>query len=86
VQQLAGWLLQKESRWDQGRISQTIQSGQAQTVKLKRPVPVHFTYLSAWGTGDGVANFRIDIYDKDAIKARGGKLLKWEMGSRSVAP
>jgi murein L,D-transpeptidase YcbB/YkuD len=55
-------------------------------VKLKRPVPVHFTYLSAWGTGDGVANFRIDIYDKDAIKARGGKLLKWEMGSRSVAP
>jgi murein L,D-transpeptidase YcbB/YkuD len=86
VQQLAAWLLQKEGGWSQGRISQTIQSGQAKTVKLKRSVPVHFTYLSAWGTSDGVANFRIDIYDKDAIKARGAKLSKWETGSRSVAP
>jgi murein L,D-transpeptidase YcbB/YkuD len=86
VQQLAAWLLRNEGGWGQERISSTIQSGQAQTVKLKRPVPVHFTYLSAWGTGDGLANFRIDIYDKDAIKARGAKLSKWDTGSRSVAP
>jgi len=76
VQQLAQWLLQKDSSWGPGRVSQTIQTGQAMTVKLKRPVPVHFVYLSAWATGDGQPQFRIDIYDKDALNTRGGQLSK----------
>ncbi len=86
VQQLAQWLLEKNGGWGPGRVAQTIQSRQAKTVKLKRPVPVHFVYLSAWATGDGQAQFRIDIYDKDAVKSRGGQLSKWDSGSRSAAP
>jgi murein L,D-transpeptidase YcbB/YkuD len=29
-------------------------------------VPVHFVYLTAFATGNGVAQFRPDIYGRDA--------------------
>lgn len=86
VQPLAQWLLRNEGGWSQSRITQTIASGRPQTVKLSRPVPVQFTYLTAWASGDGLAHFRIDIYGKDARKAPAARLGKWETGSRSVAP
>ena len=31
------------------------------------PVPVYFTYISAWSTGDGVVHFRDDIYGRDGV-------------------
>ena len=31
------------------------------------PVPVYFTYISAWSTGDGVVQFRDDIYGRDGV-------------------
>lgn len=86
VQPLASWLLQREAGWGSGRVAQAIQSGQQQTVKLKRPIPVHFVYLSAWVSGDGQIKFRMDIYDKDGSGASGARTAKWETGSRSVAP
>jgi murein L,D-transpeptidase YcbB/YkuD len=30
-------------------------------------VPVYFTYVSAWSTGDGVVQFRDDIYGRDGV-------------------
>lgn len=86
VQPLASWLLQSEAGWGPGRVAQAIQSGQQQTVKLKRPIPVHFVYLSAWVSGDGQTRFRMDIYDKDGSGSSGGRSAKWETGSRSIAP
>ena len=68
------------------RVAQMTQSGQPQTVKLSRPVPVHFMYLSAWASNGGTANFRIDIYDKDGTAASAARLAKWDSGSRSIAP
>lgn len=82
VQDVAAWLMKSQP----ARIAQMTQSGQQQTVKLARPVPVHFIYLSAWASGGGTANFRIDIYDKDGTAASGARLAKWDSGSRSVAP
>ena len=36
-------------------------------VSLTEPVPVYFTYISAWSTGDGVVHFRDDIYGRDGV-------------------
>ena len=35
--------------------------------QLAVPVPVYFTYISAWSTGDGVVQFRDDIYGRDGV-------------------
>ncbi|MEJ1159463.1 L,D-transpeptidase family protein [Prosthecomicrobium sp. N25] len=40
-------------------------TGQKTTIKIARPVPVHFVYLTAW-VSDGVVQFRNDLYNRDA--------------------
>jgi murein L,D-transpeptidase YcbB/YkuD len=30
-------------------------------------VPVYFTYISAWSTGEGVVHLRDDIYARDGV-------------------
>ncbi|MDA7946756.1 MAG: L,D-transpeptidase family protein [Hyphomicrobiaceae bacterium] len=82
VQDVAAWLMKSQP----ARVAQMTQSGQPQTVKLARSVPVHFMYLSAWASNGGTANFRIDIYDKDGTAASAARLAKWDSGSRSIAP
>ena len=34
-------------------------------VKLTRPIPVHFAYITAWAEEDGRVEFRPDIYQRD---------------------
>ena len=41
------------------------QTGEQVDVKLTKPVPVYFAYVSAWATPDGMVNFRPDIYNRD---------------------
>ncbi|MEN0087738.1 MAG: murein L,D-transpeptidase, partial [Pseudomonadota bacterium] len=36
-------------------------------INLVAPVPVYFTYISAWSTGPGVVQFRDDIYQRDGV-------------------
>ncbi len=61
------WLLRDTPGWDRQRFEATIKSGESTPVQLSVPVPVHFTYISAWSTGDGVAHFRDDIYALDGV-------------------
>ena len=42
-----------------------IASGKKRDVKLQ-PVPVHFVYVTAFASGNGVAQFRPDIYGRDS--------------------
>lgn len=65
VLELSEWLLKDNGGWSGGRIRNVVASGKSETVKLARPVPVHLVYLTAWGTPDGHAQFRVDIYKKD---------------------
>jgi murein L,D-transpeptidase YcbB/YkuD len=39
-------------------------------IKLKTPVPVHLTYLTAWVNKDGSVNFRRDVYGRDTVLAK----------------
>lgn len=67
VLDLAGWLLQENKDWNPLRVQVTVAQGQSEDVKLKKPVPVHFVYVTAWATGRGVVHFRRDIYRRDGV-------------------
>ncbi len=65
VRDLDVWLLQNTPGWDRENIENTIRSGVNTPVQLADPVPLHFVYITAWSTGDGVVQFRDDIYKMD---------------------
>ncbi|MBL8584549.1 MAG: L,D-transpeptidase family protein [Rhizobiaceae bacterium] len=67
VRDLVTWLLRDTPGWTRQRFEQTIKSGENTPVQLADPVPVYFTYISAWSTGDGVVHFRDDIYARDGV-------------------
>ena len=66
IEQLAGWLM-AEQGWTAERVLAMKKSGERLDVKLKKPVPLYFVYITAWATEDGVIQFRRDLYNKDGI-------------------
>jgi murein L,D-transpeptidase YcbB/YkuD len=47
----------------------TIKSRVNTPIEVTGPVPVHFVYVTAWSTGDGVVHLRDDIYERDGQAA-----------------
>ncbi len=64
---LAGLLLGEDEHTVQRRLEPLLASGGKTTLKVPTPIPVHFTYLTAWTDAAGRAEFRHDLYDKDGI-------------------
>jgi murein L,D-transpeptidase YcbB/YkuD len=67
VRDLVTWILRDTPGWSRQHFEQTIKTGENTPVAVTNPVPVYFTYISAWSTGDGVAQFRDDIYHRDGV-------------------
>jgi murein L,D-transpeptidase YcbB/YkuD len=67
VRDLVTWILRDTPGWNRQRFEQTIASGENTPVAVTNPVPVYFTYVSAWSTGDQVVHFRDDIYGRDGV-------------------
>jgi L,D-transpeptidase YcbB len=65
IYQLAAWLLGPQG-WTLSEVEAQIASGEKKNVKLRRSVPVHFVYLTAFANSSGIAQFRSDIYGRDA--------------------
>lgn len=66
VFKLVDWITRFEPGWEQpGQVDATLQSGQALDLALTRPVPVYFTYITAWAEANGRVEFRSDIYKRD---------------------
>jgi murein L,D-transpeptidase YcbB/YkuD len=65
IETLVDWILQDTGGWNIPRMMAVKQSGEQIDVKLVKPIPVYFTYVSAWGQPDGVVQFRPDIYNQD---------------------
>lgn len=66
------WLLRYEPMWGEntsGQIQATLDAGQPVDVTLTRPVPVYFSYITAWAEPNGEAHFRFDIYGRDGVQA-----------------
>jgi murein L,D-transpeptidase YcbB/YkuD len=71
VRDYVAWLLKDTPGWTPEQISATIQSGQRVDARLTQPVPVYWTYVTAWATPDGLVQFRDDIYKRDGITGLG---------------
>jgi L,D-transpeptidase YcbB len=67
VRQLVAWLLDGIKGWSLEDIDRVIKSGEQKNVELKKPVPLHWVYITGWATPDGVVQFREDIYGKDGL-------------------
>jgi murein L,D-transpeptidase YcbB/YkuD len=67
VRDLVTWILRDTPGWDRQTFEQTIKSGVSTPINVTNPVPVYFTYISAWSTGDRVVHFRDDIYGRDGV-------------------
>jgi murein L,D-transpeptidase YcbB/YkuD len=63
---LAGLLLGEDERAVRQRLAPLLASGAGASLKVATPVPVHFAYLTAWADARGRAEFRHDVYRKDA--------------------
>ncbi|GEP02735.1 L,D-transpeptidase family protein [Methylobacterium oxalidis] len=72
VKEFAGWLLEGTpgpngpgTVWGPMEIETGIAMGERRDIKLTKPVPVAFVYLTGYATPDGRAHFRDDIYGLD---------------------
>src|SRR5262245_54416391 len=71
IEQLAAWVL-AEQGWKAEHITHMKETGERRDVRLKKPMPLFFAYLTAWATPDGVVQFRRDLYQKDGVGATAG--------------
>jgi murein L,D-transpeptidase YcbB/YkuD len=66
IEHLATWLMADQG-WDQERVLALKKSGERLDVRLKKPMPLYFVYITAWATEDGVIQFRRDLYQRDGV-------------------
>ena len=62
---LATFLLQDDPSWTRERVEEVVKGGKITYAKLRRPIPLHIVYMTAWVDEQGVAHFRDDVYDRD---------------------
>ncbi|MGA9478487.1 MAG: L,D-transpeptidase family protein [Desulfobacterales bacterium] len=63
--ELAEYLLSDDPKWTYQDILRAVDSEQNRIVRLKKTVPVHLLYWTAWVDSEGGVNFRKDIYKRD---------------------
>jgi len=68
VRDLVIWILRDTPGMDRQSIDRIIASGANSPIEVANPVPVYFTYITAWSTQPGIVNFRDDIYQRDGVE------------------
>ncbi|MFH6785482.1 MULTISPECIES: L,D-transpeptidase family protein [Methylobacterium] len=83
VKALVGWLLDGTpgpngpgSTWGPMEIETGIATGERRDIKLAKPIPVTFVYLTGYATPDGRVHFRDDVYGLDSGKETGKDVAK----------
>lgn len=64
VRDLAAWLLEG-TEWTLPTLEAEIAKGERKDIRLKKPVPVAWVYMTGWQGVDGMVQFREDIYSLD---------------------
>ena len=67
VRELVYWLLNETSGWPRVEVDRVIRQAERKDVRLTKPVPLHWVYVTGWATADGVVQFRDDIYGRDGL-------------------
>lgn len=65
VRQFVAWVLAGNGDWDATAIDAVFASGERLDVSVKKPVPIHTTYITAWANRQGTVSFRDDVYQFD---------------------
>jgi murein L,D-transpeptidase YcbB/YkuD len=65
--ELAEYVLKGDPRWTKDGIEAAIKKGSTREVRLPRPLDVYVVYVTAWVDKDGSAEFRDDVYGRDAV-------------------
>jgi murein L,D-transpeptidase YcbB/YkuD len=68
--ELAEYVLADQPQWTAERIRTAMNSGREQSVTLKKGLPVHIGYWTAWVGADGQVGFTEDVYGLDRAQAR----------------
>jgi len=68
IRELNLWLLKNTTGWDRALMDEVIRSRESTPIAISDPVPLHFVYISGWSNGDGVVQFRDDIYQFDDLQ------------------
>ncbi|WP_207459895.1 L,D-transpeptidase family protein [Azospirillum sp. SYSU D00513] len=63
---LAEFVFSETPDWPLDRRNRQLDSGETKIVPLKKAVPVHLLYQTAWVDGHGAVQFRTDVYGRDA--------------------
>ncbi len=69
---LAAWIARDEPNMSRERVEGILQANQPVDITLSRPLPVAFTYVTAWVEEDGRLIFRPDIYGRDQVRELAG--------------
>lgn len=64
--ELAVYLLSDQPSWTRQRIEEAAAAGRERAVRVRKPLPVHVLYWTAWADAGGVLHLRDDVYDRDA--------------------
>lgn len=64
--ELAEYLLKGDPHWTKEEIAAAIEQGDTMEVRLPRPIDVYIDYVTAWVDKNRSAEFRKDIYGRDA--------------------
>jgi len=75
VMDLVAWLARYQPGFEEGRavVDNIIEAKQPVDVQFTQPVPVYFTYITAWAEADGSVEFRPDVYGRDGSAALRGE-------------
>jgi murein L,D-transpeptidase YcbB/YkuD len=68
VRDLVAWLLRDTPGWNRQEIERVIATGTNTPIAVAVPVPLYFTYITAWSVEQGIVEFRDDIYQRDGVE------------------
>jgi len=70
VRDLAAWVLKDTPGWTRREIDAEIGTEKRTTIRLSRPIPVAWIYITGWASPDGTINFRNDVYGLDPLPSK----------------
>lgn len=68
IRSLINWLLEGSPEWNNARIDAEFRSGERTDAQLPKPVQLYWAYITAWSSGEGIVQFRDDIYNLDGLE------------------
>ncbi|MBY0297504.1 MAG: L,D-transpeptidase family protein [Methylobacterium sp.] len=86
VRDYVAWILQGTPNGNPETIESIIQGGQRVDARPVAPIPVYWTYITAWSTPDGLVQFRDDIYKRDGVGAPTAAMTAAAQGPRNFNP